>query len=107
MAKKNTNTATETKTTNDVNAVQLVGTVIRPMQTEKVCRFTLVCESVTPKGNLAKSFIPVVWFNGGTDDTVSDGERISVNGSLKSGKYEKDGRTVYTLDVIAEEVIFS
>lgn len=106
MAKKNTNTEAK-KTTNDINAVQLVGTVIRPLQTEKVCRFTMVCESVTPNGNIAKSFIPVVWFNGGTDDTVSDGERISVNGSLKSGKYEKDGRTVYTLDVIAEEVIFS
>lgn len=106
MAKKSTNTEVK-KTTDDVNVVTLIGTVIRPLQTEKVCRFTLVCESVTAKGNIAKSYIPVVWFNGGTDDTVSDGERISVNGSLKSGKYEKDGRTVYTLDVIAEEVIFS
>lgn len=104
MAKRESKT--EQKTTNDVNAVTLIGTVLRPNQTDKVCRFTLVCESVTPNGNVAKSFIPVVWFNAGSDETVAEGERVSVEGYLKSGKYEKDGRTVYTLDVVVENIKF-
>lgn len=107
MAKKSEATKeTKKATTNDINVVQLIGTVLRPKQYEKMCRFTMVCESETPNGNLAKSYIPVVWFNSGSDETVADGERISVNGYLKSGKYEKDGKTVYTLDVVAEEVKF-
>ena len=108
MAKKEaTKKTTEKATTNDINAVQLIGTVLRPKEFERFTRFTLVCESVTTNGNIAKSYIPVVWFNAGSEDTVVEDERISVNGYIKSGKYEKDGHTVYTLDVIAQEVIFN
>mgnify|MGYP003289985354 CR=1 FL=1 len=109
MAKKTETKASENKkaSTTDINAVSLIGTVLRPNQMEKLCRFTLDCCQVTPKGNIAHSFIPVVWFNSDTEETVSDGERIGVTGYLKSGKYEKDGRTVYTLDVIAEKVTFT
>lgn len=107
MAKRNASAKAEPKITNDINTVSLLGTVLRPKQSEKVCRFTLVCASLTPNGNLAKSYIPVVWFNGGSDETVAEDERVVVNGFLKSGKYEnKDGHTVYTLDVVADEVIF-
>ena len=109
MAKKTETKASETKkaSTTDINAVQLIGTVHRPNQMEKLCRFTLDCCHVTPKGNIAHSFIPVVWFNADTEETVSDGERIGVYGYIKSGKYEKDGRTVYTQDVVAEKVTFT
>ena len=105
MAKKEASKSTEKKT-NDVNFVQLVGTVLRPKQYEKMCRFTMVCDSVTPNGNLAKSYIPVIWFNSGSDETVAEDERISIAGYIKSGKYEKDGKTIYTLDVVADNVIF-
>ena len=115
MAKRSeTKETANNATTTDINAVQLIGTVSRPKQSDKVCRFTLDCAQVTPKGNLAHSYIPVVWFNGDSEETVADGERVSVAdgervsvaGYLKSGKYEKDGRTVYTLDVVADKVIF-
>ena len=107
MAKKSETKALETNaSTTDINAVQLIGKVLRPNQTEKLCRFTLDCAQVTPKGNLAHSFIPCVWFNEDSEETIAEGERIGVNGYIKSGKYEKDGRTIYTLDVVAEKVTF-
>lgn len=106
MAKRSE--ASEKKTaTNDINCVSLIGTVLRPHQYEKMCRFTLVCGSETPAGKIANSYIPIVWFNEGSEETVAEDERVAVNGRLKSGKYEKDGRTIYTLDVVAEEVKFN
>lgn len=107
MAKRSEASENKKTTTTDHNAVSLIGTVLRPRQYEKMCRFTLVCGSETPAGKIANSYIPVVWFNEGSDDTVVEDERVAVNGRLKSGKYEKDGRITYTLDVVAEEVIFS
>lgn len=108
MAKRSETKAPETSTsTTDINAVQLIGKVIRPNQSEKCCRFTLDCAQVTPKGNLAHSFIPCIWFNEGSEETVAEGERIGLQGYIKSGKYEKDGHTVYTLDVVAENITFT
>ena len=107
MAKRSENKATENKaSTTDINAVQLIGKVLRPNQMDKLCRFTMDCAQVTPKGNLAHSFIPCVWFNEDSEETIAEGERIGVSGYIKSGKYEKDGRTIYTLDVVAEKVTF-
>lgn len=98
----------ETKgTTTDINAVQLIGTVMRAKQSEKVCRFTLDVTSITEKGNTSHAYIPCVWFNEGSEETVTDGERIGVSGSIKTGKYEKDGRTIYTVDVVAEKITFT
>ena len=34
------------------------------------------------------------------------GAQILINGNIKTGSYEKDGRNVYTTDVIAERVYF-
>lgn len=103
MASKSKKTVVEAK---DNNAVVLSGTVLRANQREKVCRFTLDVQTTTPKGNISHAYIPVTWFNSDTEDTVTDGERVGVNGSLRSGSYEKDGRKVYTIDVIAESVVF-
>lgn len=36
----------------------------------------------------------------------SKGSKIGVTGSIQTGKYEKDGRTVYTTDVIVRDVTF-
>ena len=107
MAKRSDASENKKTTTTDINAVSLIGTVLRPHQYEKMCRFTLVCGSETPAGKIANSYIPVVWFNEGSEETVAEDERVAVNGRLKSGQYEKDGRTIYTLDVVAEEVKFS
>lgn len=34
------------------------------------------------------------------------GAKLSIMGNLQTGKYEKDGRTIFTTDVIAEEAYF-
>ena len=37
---------------------------------------------------------------------VTKGQQIAVQGRIQTGKYEKDGRTVYTTDVVADRVEF-
>ena len=106
MASKKS-TAAATSTANDSNAVVISGTVLRPNQREKVCRFTLDVATPTPNGKTAHAFIPVVWFNSDIEDTVTEGEKVAVNGALRTGSYEKDGRKIYTVEVVAEKVIFS
>lgn len=96
----------ETKAAQDTNLVKLTGTVLRAKQMEKVCRFTLDVAATTAKGNTAHAYAPVVWFNEDTEDTVTDGEHISVYGQLRSGSYEKDGKKVYTLDVVVDKIEF-
>lgn len=92
----------------DNNAVNISGVVMRAKQLDKVCRFTLDVQSTTPGGKTAHSYVPCVWFNSDSEDTVMDGERVGVNGSLRSGSYEnKEGRKIYTLDLVVENVIFS
>lgn len=90
----------------DTNLVKLTGTVLRAKQMEKVCRFTLDVATTTAKGNTAHAYAPVVWFNEDTEDTVTDGEHVSVYGQLRSGSYEKDGKKIYTLDVVADKIEF-
>lgn len=96
----------ETKAAQDTNQVKLTGTALRAKQMEKVCRFTLDVATTTAKGNTAHAYAPVVWFNEDTEDTVTDGERISVYGQLRTGSYEKDGKKVYTLDVVVDKIEF-
>ena len=103
--KKSTNTTPETAT--DQNAVIISGSVLRPSQREKVCRFTLDVATLTPNGKTSHAYVPVVWFNSDSEDTVTDGEKVAVNGSIRTGSYEKDGRKIYIVDVVAEKVIFS
>ena len=90
----------------DHNAVVITGHVLRPKQGEKVCRFTLDCATKTPNDKISHAYIPCVWFNGDSEDTVTEGEHISVNGAIRTGSYEKDGRKIYTVEVVAAEVIF-
>ena len=104
---KKTEKKAEAAQATDINTCMVSGSVLRAKQTEKVCRFTLDCAQETQNGKVAHSYVPVVWFNADSEDTVSDGERINVKGSLRSGSYEKDGRKIYTLDLVAEEIIFS
>lgn len=102
--KKSTNATTESA--NDQNAVIISGSVLRPNQREKVCRFTLDVATPTPNGKTSHAYVPVVWFNSDSEDTVTEGEKVAVNGAIRTGSYEKDGHKIYTVDVVAEKVIF-
>lgn len=105
MGKKTESKATASIT--DVNAVQLIGTVTRANQYEKMCRFTLDCVTITSNGKEAHAYVPVLWFNGDLDESVDKGERVSVAGSIRTGSYtNKDGNKVYTVEVVADKVIF-
>lgn len=105
MGKKTESKATASTT--DVNVVQLIGTVTHANQYEKMCRFTLDCVTITEKGNEAHAYVPVLWFNGDLDESVDKGERVSVTGSIRTGSYtNKDGNKVYTVEVVADKVIF-
>lgn len=40
------------------------------------------------------------------DRYLNKGQKVAIEGQIKYGKYEKDGRTVYTTDVIVNKVEF-
>ena len=37
---------------------------------------------------------------------ITKGKQIAVSGRIQTGKYEKDGRTIYTTDVVVERLEF-
>lgn len=54
-------------------------------------------------------FIPVTVFGKQAENCekfVSKGNRIGITGKIVTGSYEKDGRKVYTTDVVADRVEF-
>lgn len=46
----------------------------------------------------------IVCFDVPDADRVSKGDLVEVYGRIQYGSYEKDGRTVYTTDIIAKQV---
>ena len=54
-------------------------------------------------------FIPVTVFGKQAENCekfISKGKKIAVTGKIVTGSYEKDGRKVYTTDVVADRVEF-
>ncbi len=61
----------------------------------------------TKEGEATADFIPVTLFSKAAENAakyIGKGRLVAVSGRLQSGFYEKDGRKVYTLDVIADEI---
>lgn len=99
-----------------MNKVILIGNLTRDPETHTTqsgatyCAFTLaVNRRKHADGTQEADFIPVtVW--GKLADAVAQychkGAKVGILGRLKSGSYEKEGRRVYTLDVIAWQVEF-
>ena len=87
----------------DLNEIVITGTVQKVItSTEKVERFDLKCQRVSPNGKGFYSFVPVVSYE---NHGVEEGDRLKVTGVLQSGSYQnKQGKTCYTLDIIADEV---
>ncbi len=55
------------------------------------------------------SFIPVVCFGKQAENCeryLSKGSKVAVSGRIQTGNYEKDGRKVYTTDIIADSIEF-
>lgn len=73
-----------------------------------VARFTL---AVDRRGKDAETdFINMVAFGKTAefvDKYIHKGTKIVIRGRIQTGSYEKDGKKVYTTDVIAEEIEFA
>lgn len=99
-----------------MNCVQLIGRLTKNPETRysgetAVCHFTLAVNRQRSRdGEQQADFIRIVTF-GKQAETVerylSKGRQVAVNGRIQTGAYkDKDGRTVYTTDVIANNVEF-
>lgn len=100
-----------------MNNVILIGRLTKdpeiryPQSGTATCRFTLAVDRPTKQGEEKKAdFIGCVAF-GATAENVSKykikGDPLAVRGRIQTGSYKnKDGQTVYTTDVIAENVEF-
>src|SRR6056297_1561691 len=96
---------------NDYNRVILTGRLARDVQEfDKVTKFTLAVGRGKYKGeDKGADFINVVCFGKTAEFAgrfMEKGKAILVEGRLQSGKYEKEGQTHYTTDVIADRLMF-
>jgi len=83
--------------------------VIRATSETTVARFTLAVDR-RYKGENNADFISCVAF-GKTAEFIekyfTKGMKIEIVGRIQTGDYEKDGRKIYTTDVVAETVGFA
>lgn len=96
-----------------MNQVNLIGRITKEIEVRytaqtqtAVCRFTL---AVNRRKKDEADFISCqAW--GKTAELmekyVKKGDRIRITGRIETGSYEKDGKKVYTTDVIVEELEF-
>lgn len=103
-----------------MNTTNLIGRLVRDPETRysqgdqgmAIVRFTLAVDrKVKREGQPAADFIPITAF-GKTGEFAGKyfhkGLRVGVVGRIQTGSYkDKDGRTVYTTDVIAESLDFA
>ena len=105
-----------------MNSVVLIGNLTRDPELRystggnqtAICRFTVAVNdrrrnAQTQEWEDNPSFIPIVVFGKqaeNCDRYLAKGRRVAITGRIQTGSYEKDGRTVYTTDVIASNVEF-
>ena len=101
-----------------MNNVALIGRLTKdpelkytPNTRTAVCRFTLAIDRPKRDGkDMGADFIRiVVWGKMGEncDKYLDKGRQVAVKGHIQTGRYEdRDGKTVYTTDVVADNVEF-
>ncbi|MEI2356678.1 single-stranded DNA-binding protein [Mesobacillus zeae] len=100
-----------------MNKVILVGRLTKDMgelkgpENSKVGLFTMAVDRnyTNQQGNREADFIPVKVFKRLAENCkkyLGKGSLVSVDACIKTGSYEKDGKTFYTMDVIADNVKF-
>lgn len=99
-----------------MNNVQLIGRLTRDPELRyttgsnqtAVCRFSLAIN--TGYGDRQRTDYPSIVVFGkiaeNCEKYLSKGKMAAVTGRIQTGSYEKDGRKVYTTDVIASSVEF-
>ena len=99
-----------------MNVVMVIGRLVRDPELKyansgtAIGNFTVAVDRYAKAGEEKKAdFIKVVCF-GKTAENVakflSKGSECAVEGSIQTGSYENDGRTVYTTEVLANRVQF-
>lgn len=100
-----------------MNSVQLVGRLTRDPEVRytdsgtSVARFCVACDRrINREGEDSADFISCVAFGQKAEfleKYFSKGKRIGLNGRIQTGSYtNKDGKKIYTTDVIVENVEF-
>lgn len=98
-----------------MNSVVLIGRLtkkpeVRSTQSQTaVVKFTLAVDRPFAKDKKEADFISIVAFGKQAENCgkyLDKGRQIAVEGRIQTGKYEKDGQTKYTFDVVAERVKF-
>lgn len=80
---------------------------------KKMARFVIACDrrGKREEGQQTADFIPCVCYGKTADfadQYLRQGTKVLVTGSITTGKYEdKDGRTVYTTDILVNNVEFA
>jgi len=101
-----------------MNVVALVGRVtrdpdIRQSQGENpmvVARYTLAVDRRGTKEKDKADFISMVSFGKTAEfieKYVKKGTKLCIRGRIQTGSYEKDGKKIYTTDVVAEDIEFA
>jgi single-strand DNA-binding protein len=96
------------------NLVSLIGRPTKDMDFRQngensVARFSLAVDRKFSKEKQA-DFISCVAFNKTAENLnkyVKKGQKIAVMGEIRTGSYEKDGKKVYTTDVVVSEFEFA
>lgn len=97
-----------------MNNVSLIGRLTRDPEVRytgeqmAVAKFSIAIDR-TAKGEKKTDFPNIVVFGKQAENCekyLSKGRLVGIQGRLKTGSYEKDGRKVYTTDVVANHVEF-
>lgn len=94
-----------------MNSVILIGNLTKDVDLrwstgndpKAIARFTIAVNDGFGEKQTT-SFISIVVFGKQAENCekyLSKGKKVCINGRIQTGSYEKDGRTVYTTDVIA------
>jgi single-strand DNA-binding protein len=100
-----------------MNRVELIGRITRDPELRytnnniATCRFTLAVNRPfqSQSGEQGTDFINIVVWNKQAENVkkyMTKGSLVAVTGRIQTGSYEKDGRTIYTTDVVADNVQF-
>jgi len=83
---------------------------IRATSDTNVARFTIACDRRFKKDGENADFISCVGFGKTAEfieKYVRKGTKLEIVGRIQTGSYEKDGREIYTTDVVVEEANFA
>ena len=97
-----------------MNNVNLIGRLVKDVELrstgsgKQVANFMLAVNR--PFGNDEADFLKIVAWNKTAEvceKYLSKGSQVGITGRIQTGKYEdKDGKMIYTTDIVANEVIF-